>query len=110
MDPEDPVSNSSPPTSHQHLDSVALGGAISTLIGQARSGAGLSGVNNGGNGAAAGEHDVAGLTWAAGGRQRCDIVVVHGRDALDTELLRPGKLGLGPAEAVSVFVDLVPQV
>lgn len=106
----DPISNSSPPVSHRRLDSVALGRAIGSLLEQARSGAGLSGANSGGNGAAAGEHDVAGLTWAMGGRQRCDIVVVHGYGALDIELLQPGKFALGPAEAVSVFVDLVPQV
>lgn len=81
---------------------------MTTLLGQARSGVGLSGVNIGGSGAAAGEHDVAGVR--VGGRKRCDIVVVHGCEALDIELLQSGKFGLGPAEAVSVFVDLVPQV
>lgn len=89
---------------------MALGRALTTLLGQARSGAGLSGVNTGGSGAAAGEHGVADLRSAAEGQRLCDIVVVHGGEALDVELLQPGKFGLGPAEAVSVFIDLVPQV
>lgn len=105
VDHRESISSSSPPASHQRLDSVALGRAVTALLGQARSGAGLSDVNDGGSRGVAGEHGVAGLE-----RSRCDIVVVHGCEALDIELLLPGKFGLGPAEAVSVFIDLVPQV
>lgn len=105
------ISCSPPPTSHQHNDSVALGGALVALLKEARSGASLSDVNRGGSRAAAGDHGATGLGAAAEGRQKsCDIVVVHGCEPLDNELLPPDKFGLGPAEAVSVFIDLVPQV
>lgn len=106
----DAIYSSSPAASHKNLDSVALGRAVATLLVRSRCGAGLFGVGNGGDGAAGGDHGAAGLGAATEGRQWCDIVVVHGCEALDIEFLPPGKLGLAPAEAVSVFVDLVPQV
>lgn len=80
----------------QHVDSTALGRAVAALLGQARAGAGLSGSRA--SIAAASE-------W-----QWCDVVVVHGSEALDVGLLPPGRVGLRPAEAISVFVDAVPQV
>lgn len=42
--------------------------------------------------------------------QWCNVVIVYGSEALDVGLLPPGRVGLGPAEAISVFVDTVPQV
>eukprot|EP00904_Undaria_pinnatifida_P009758 jgi/Undpi1/5912/HiC_scaffold_2.g01186.m1 len=80
----------------QHLDSTALGRAVASLLGQARAGAGLSG--SGADVAATSE-------W-----QWCNVVIVYGSEALDVGLLPPGRVGLGPAEAISVFVDTVPQV
>lgn len=42
--------------------------------------------------------------------QGCDLVIVHGSEALDTDLLSPEGFGLSPTEVLSVFVDTVPQV
>lgn len=42
--------------------------------------------------------------------QGCDLVIVHGSEALNTDILSPGGLGLNPTEVLSVFVDTVPQV
>lgn len=80
----------------QRVDSTALGRAVAALLGQARAGAGLSG---------SGPGIAAASEW-----QWCDVVIVHGSEALDVGLLPPGRVGLGPSEAISVFVDAVPQV
>lgn len=42
--------------------------------------------------------------------QGCDLVIVHGSEALDTDILSPEGFGLSPTEVLSVFVDTVPQV
>lgn len=83
---------------------------MAALLGQARAGVGLSVGTDGGTRAAAGQSGVAGLGVHGAGWPWCDVVVVYGSEALDVELLPPRKFGLAPAEALSVFVDLVPQV
>lgn len=83
---------------------------MATLLGQARAGIGFSAVTNGGSRAAAGGAGIAGPGTPAAAWPSFDVVVVYGCDALDVELLPPGGFGLASAEALSVFVDLVPQV
>ena len=69
---------------------------MAALLGQARAGAGLSG-------SGAGIATTSEWQW-------CNVVIVHGSEALDVGLLKPERVGLSPAEAISVFVDAVPQV
>lgn len=83
----------------QTLDSSALRRAVAALLGQARAGAGLLGMSNGGGGSS----PSAGWHWS-------DVVIVHGSEALDVDLLPPRGFGLGDSEAISVFVDNIPQV
>lgn len=93
--------NPSSARKHQHLDSAALGRAVAALLGQARAGAGMLE----GEAEAGGEDDSAAAAW-----KWCDVVIVHGCEALDVDLLPPRRVGLGPTEAILVFVDTVPQV
>lgn len=81
----------------QTLDSSALRRDVAARLGQARAGAGLLGMSNGGGGSSPG------AGWS-------DVVIVHGSEALDVDLLPPRGFGLGDSEAISVFVDNIPQV
>ncbi|CAM9767830.1 unnamed protein product [Hapterophycus canaliculatus] len=97
-----PTVNPAAPFSRQQLDSTALGRAIAALLGQARVRDGVPGITNGGGRSGSGA--------GADTRQWCDVVVVFGCEMLDLELLPPADFGLGPTEAMSVFVDILPQV
>lgn len=88
------------PMSSPHLDSPALSSALAALLGQARASGGLQGL---GGGTRAGETGAAMRQW-------CDVVIIHGSQALDLAALSPEGFGLSQAEAMSVFVDTVPQV
>lgn len=83
----------------QTLDSSSLRKAVAALLGQARARAGLLGMSNGGGGSS----PSAGWHWS-------DLVIVHGSEALDVDLLPPRGFGLSDSEAISVFVDNIPQV
>lgn len=91
--------------SQQLLDSAALRRAVAALLGQARAGAGFLGMSGSGRKVGGGAGTTAAAAW-----QWCDVVIVHGSQALDVDLLPPGAFGLGPAEALSAYVDTVPQV
>lgn len=95
-------SNAVPPS---QVDALALARVLATLTIQARAGTDSLRVNagriadiNGG---------VVGVTPAC---QGCDVVIAHGSEALDNDLLSPESFGLSPTEVLSVFVDAVPQV
>ncbi|CAN0424172.1 unnamed protein product [Ectocarpus sp. 12 AP-2014] len=108
MGQSQPHASTSASVSNQQLDSGALGRVVAALLGQDQDGGGFpSGTNNGG-GAVSDGNAVAGARATLRGWH--DIVVVHGCSALDAELLSMEDIGLRPAKALNVFVDVVPQV
>ncbi|CAM9841068.1 unnamed protein product [Ectocarpus fasciculatus] len=108
MGQNQPHASSSASVSNQQLDSAALGRVVAALLGQDQDGGGFPSANNNGGRAASDGNAVA---WArATSREWYDIVIVHGCNALDAELLSMGEIGLSPAKAVKVFIDVVPQV
>lgn len=94
------VATTSPP---QHCDAAALAHDLAGFLGKARAGIESPGLSTsdtiGENGATTG----ASCHW-------CDVVLVHGSEALDPDLLHPEGFALGPAGALSVFVHTTPQV
>ncbi|CAM9687376.1 unnamed protein product [Ectocarpus sp. 8 AP-2014] len=108
MGQSQPHASSSASVSNQQLDSAALGRVVAALLGKDQDGGGFPSGNNNGGGAVSDGNAVAGAR--ATSREWHDIVVVHGCSALDAELLSMEDIGLRPAKAIKVFVDVVPQV
>lgn len=97
-----PHASSSASVSIQQLDSAALGSVVAALLGQDQDGGGFPSGNNNGGTAESDRSAVAGAR--ATSREWYDIVIVHGCSAATEEI------GLRPAKAIKVFVDVVPQV
>lgn len=108
MGQSQPHASSKAFTSNQQLDSAALGRVVAALLGQDQDGGGFLSANNDGGRAASDGNTVAGA--GATSREWYDIVVVDGCNAFDAEILTMGAIGLSPARAIKVFVDVVPQV